>query len=133
MSSERAQGRSESADALLAVLRLICEEVHTLAFDVTGLGETLSADGKPEAAGEPAYGLQAFDLLGQRLLAQARLLHGIEQLLARPASDWRVSAEAMIQAVPFHAQRQRLAAALKGQRIDLSDIPASDGGGADWF
>jgi hypothetical protein len=127
MSPELAREQSESADALLAIVRLICEELHALAFDMTELGESLSGEDKA------TYKLQVFDLFGQRLLAQAQLLHGIEQLFSCPTSDWRGSTEAIIQAVPFHGQRRRLTAALNGQRVDLSDSSAGEGGGPDWF
>jgi hypothetical protein len=133
MQAEKSHEQSDRVDALLAFLRLICEELQSLAFDIANLGEILSGDGEPEVEKNPTYELQAFDLLSQRVLAQARLLHGVEHLHSRQTSDWKARADALIQAVPFHAQRQRLAAALEGHQFSAVDANVSGSGGLDLF
>lgn len=133
MPHKNAHDRVERVDALLAVLRSVCSEAHSLAFDITALGETLSSDRQPKAGSELFQDLQSFDPLSQRALAMARLLHGIERLLSSQEADWRTRAEALIQAVPFHAERERLAAALQGREAAVLNTGTNNDEGLDWF
>ena len=133
MQPQKAFDQSDRVDALLAVLRSVCTEAHSLAFDIAGLGESLSSGRVAETASEQMQDLQSFDPLSQRALSMARLLHGIERLLSSHTADWKMRAEALIEAVPFHAERERFAAALQGHEIVVLDADASNSEGLDWF
>ena len=106
-------------------MRVVCEEVHGLALEIAGLGDLLSE--KPDASAA----LQSFDALSQRALAQARLLAGLQRAFQGEDAQWRSRIDALIAAVPFHADRMRLSSAL--QPAQGGDMPAADGGGIEWF
>ncbi len=134
MTTMRPQNSYEQPDrvnALLAVLRSVCTEAHSLAIDIAALGEALSGVREPQSGS--LRDLQSFDPLSQRALAMARLLHGIECLLSSQPADWRTRAEALIQAVPFYAERERLAAALNGRETVGVDSNVGNGDDLDWF
>lgn len=131
MQPRNAYGQADRVEALLAVLRSVCTDAHSLAIDIAALGEALS--GRREAQSESLRDLQYFDPLSQRALAMARLLHGIERLLSSQSADWQARAEALIQAVPFHAERERLAAALHGREVIRVESRVSNVEELDWF
>lgn len=114
-----------SQETLLTLMRLVGDEVHALALEIAELGDLLSGGGGAVAS------LQAFDALSQRAFAQARLLGGLEQALRNPDADWRLRVDALIAAVPFHADRARLRAAL--HPAENADAAVAMGGGIEWF
>lgn len=121
MQPEKSNERCDRFDAALALLRTVCDELHCLAYDIAHLGESLTSK---DATGSPlgmTPELQFFDPFSQRALAQARLLRGIECLLAGKQKDWMADVDALIQAVPFHENRQRLFAAIQGQTFNASN------------
>jgi hypothetical protein len=117
MQPEMSYSQSDEYAALLALLRTVSDEVYSLACDIISLGESLSLEQGAGSVSRQMRNLQSFDPLGQRAFAQARLLHGIERILVDRAVDWKARVDALIQTVPFHAERQRLSAALQGQEI----------------
>lgn len=131
MLPRNAHDQADRVEALLAVLRSVCADAHSLAIDIAALGEALSGRRAPQS--ELLQDLQYFDPLTQRALAMARLLHGIERLLSSQPPDWRARAEALIQAVPFHAERERLAAALHGREVICVESCVSNVEELDWF
>lgn len=108
------------ASSLLDLLKGASQEVHAIAIDVVALGEALSG----EAAAAASFRLQEFDMLGQRILASARLLAAIEAGL-RGADD---AVSDAVEAVPFENIRRRLRA-FGGSGACVAD-EASD---MEWF
>ncbi len=112
MQPKPSNDRSDDYDALLALLRTVCDEMYSLSCDIVSLGNALSGD--HESGKTPQIrDIQSFDLIGQRAFAQAGLLQGIEQLLSGHADDWKARVEALIAVVPFYRERERLLAAFR--------------------
>lgn len=123
MKPQHAPERRGDFGTLLALLRLLRDEVNSMARDITRLGEALSCENVSPSG--KMQNLQAFDPISQRALAHARILSGIEHMLSGQSSDWRGHIEELIQSVPFHADRKRLQAVLRGQ--DTTAFDESDG------
>ena len=111
MRPETSRAEFDPQETLLALLRAVCDEVYSLGCDVISLGDTVTNGLSAEPGAKQICDLQSFDLIGQRAIAQARLLQGIEQLLSSDEHDHFGRVDALIEAVPFHAERQRLFAA----------------------
>ena len=62
--------------SLLALLRSISEELHLIACEVVQLGEALSGEVEASRPDRHMRELQSFDMIGQHVIAQARLLRG---------------------------------------------------------
>src|ERR1700761_9618106 len=96
-------------EAVLSLMRTLCEEMHLLACEIVQLGESLS----DEYAEQPAMrmrDLQSFDMISQNAVAQARLLKGVERRLSGLAPPDNPDITALIEAVPFQDVRRRLLA-----------------------
>jgi len=123
-------------EALLALLRSVSDELYALVSEIMRLGESLSSDELAGDRGRRICDLQSFDLLAQTALAQSRLLQGIERGLAddgkHGADDETI--RSLIEAVPFHKARQRLASAYRGSHDESAvSLPWDDAGEPDWF
>lgn len=118
--------------ALLALLRSISEELHLIACEVVELGEVLSGEHSAAESDMRMRKLQSFDLIGQHVIAQARLLRGLERRLSQDQSGDHDGLDSLIEAVPFHQVRQRLFAAFGG-RDTAAAPPAGNSDDTDWF
>ena len=109
-----ASRRRRRVDArLVDLLHVVSSELETVANDIVQLGESIAED--RERAG--SADLQAFDLIGQNALAQARLLGELGRRLATSGNGDVRSLLSLVEAVPFHAVRLRLRAALRGEPL----------------
>ena len=128
--------REPDREALLALLRSVSDELYALVSEIMRLGEALSSDELAGDRNRRICDLQSFDLLAQTALAQSRLLQGIERGLAadgRNGFDGE-TIRSLIDAVPFHKARQRLASAYRGLHDEPAlSLPWDDAGEPDWF
>ena len=131
MQPQEAYDRRGDFGTLLALLRLLCDEVHSMARDITRLGEALSCEN--ESPSRKMQNLQSFDPISQRALAHARILNGIERMLSGQSADWRGHIEELIQAVPFHADRKRMQAVLRGEDVSAPNESGADDDSLDLF
>ena len=121
-------------EALLALLRSVSDELYALVCEIVRLGESLSADELEGDRNRRICDMQAFDLLAQSALAQARLLQGIERGLVEHSEGIAKVITLLIEDVPFHKARQRLSSAYAGEsKPEQSQLPWDDAGGLDWF
>ena len=131
-----ADERSEEQpdERIVELLHVITEEIYAVASDIVRLGEQLSADIEDVEKGGRISDMQAFDLIGQNTLAQARLLQEIGRRLAADDRQGIATLVALIEAVPFHRSRQRLGAVLTGaERGNATQEDAADEEDTDWF
>jgi hypothetical protein len=119
-------------DALLALLRSVSDELYSLVCDIVRLGESLSADEVDGDRRQRVQDLQAFDLLAQSALAQARLLQGIERGLVGGKNEGK-NISLLIGDVPFHKVRQRLSSAYSGKGRMPAEAHWDDSGSLDLF
>jgi hypothetical protein len=117
MSVRPAPGPDDPDDraALFALLRAVCDEIHSLGCDIVSLGDVLSGPTSDAHSTKRTRDLQAFDAIGQRAIAQARLLQGLERMLSGAEIQTGDGIDRLIECVPFHAERCRLFAAFRGQ------------------
>lgn len=120
MQPREAYDRRGEFGTLLALLRLLSDEVQSMARDIARLGEALSCENASPS--HKMQNLQAFDPISQRALSHARILNGIEHMLSGNSADWRAHIEELIQSVPFHADRKRLQAVLRGEDTSAFDM-----------
>lgn len=121
-------GRSVDAK-LVALLEAVSGEVSVVAQDIIQLGDALAGDTGTAGSED----LQAFDLISQNAVAQARLLREISRKIA-VGETHADSLLPLIEAVPFHKSRLRLMAALAGKdlRAECTELPEPVDG-TDWF
>lgn len=130
----RAIENDETTERFIDLLQVVTGEINALASDIVRLGEML-ADNSEGSEGKRHVGdLQAFDLISQNALAQARLLDEIGRKIRSKDQDDIRSLLLLIAAVPFHNSRQRLEAALNNEEPVVSLPQMSDlSDGTDWF
>jgi len=129
MQSAVSQKNPEEFDAVLALLRTMYDEAFAIGWDIINLGDELSSELDSIRDARHVRDLQSFDLIGQRAIAQARLLQGLERLLSAHTVDYKTCIDALIRDVPFEAERRRLFAALRGQ--EYTDAGPDPVGGDD--
>ena len=123
---------AQPEEAVLSLMRTLCEEMHLLACEIVQLGETLSE----EYAEQPTMrmrDLQSFDMISQNAVAQARLLKGVERRLSGLTTPGDPDITALIEAVPFLDVRRRLLASFHGPDAVGASPASAPAGDADWL
>jgi hypothetical protein len=106
------------------LLRAMADEIYLLACEIVQLGENLSA-GAADADVPQVRLLQSFDGLGQRVFAAAKILRALET--APDTLDAPVAA--LLEHMPCHATRTRLAAGMAG----TTNIAIENTSDMEWF
>lgn len=111
---------NDAAGRFFRLLDAIASEVSTLGDEMLRVGDRLT---EAMAAGDQNYQireLQHFDVIGQGVLAHAGILKALVQYVDTPHVLTNADLDALIGAIPFHAIRERLAAALENREADFS-------------
>lgn len=113
---------NDATGRLFRLLEAIASEISALGNEIFSLGDRLTGAIAAGDQNDRIKELQHFDVIGQGVQAHAEILKTLAQRLDTPRTLTDGDIDTLIGAIPFHAIRERLGAALDNRAADFAAL-----------